>query len=33
MMVDAGTLLEIDREVLVMQPLIAKLSNRNETTP
>jgi hypothetical protein len=33
MMVDADTLLEIDREVLVMQPLIAKLSNRNETTP
>jgi len=32
-MVDADTLLEIDCEVLVMQPLVAKLSNRNETTP
>jgi hypothetical protein len=33
MMVDADTFLEMGRELLVMQPLIAKLSNRNETTP
>jgi hypothetical protein len=33
MMVDADTFLEMGCEVFVKRPWIAKLSNRNETTP